>query len=206
MYSNLFYSFTFRHFGIQLPSHDFYMQNYVSIGVDALVTYNFHKARESPFYLISSRIINKLIYFRWVIFLWICLYEESTFMIWCLIFNWYCYPWLFNHKSFNPGGCIKSQIFPRTQLLIINLMFNLIFQNSQFTSLTLIGMRGDTFRSLSFMSAEFFQRFINFQIFQINLIDVNFHLRKSLEIFTVSRSAIWRHLLKGSLGFPIIFP
>ena len=22
----------FRHFGIQLPSHDFYMQNYVSIG------------------------------------------------------------------------------------------------------------------------------------------------------------------------------
>ena len=52
------------HFGIQLPSHDFYMQNYISIGVDALVTYNFHKARESPFYLISSRIINKLIYFR----------------------------------------------------------------------------------------------------------------------------------------------
>ena len=135
MYSNLFYSFTFRHFGIQLPSHDFYMQNYVSIGVDALVTYNFHKARESPFYLISSRIINKLIYFRWVIFSWICLYEESTFMIWCLIFNWYCYPWLFNHKSFNPGGCIKSQIFPRTQLLIINLMFNPIFQNSQFTTL-----------------------------------------------------------------------
>merc|ERR1712038_2225451 len=55
----------FRHFGIQLPSHDFYMQNYVSIGVDALVTYNFHKARESPFYLISSRIINKLIYFSY---------------------------------------------------------------------------------------------------------------------------------------------
>jgi len=55
----------YRHFGIQLPSHDFYMQNYVSIGVDALVTYNFHKARESPFYLISSRIINKLIYFSY---------------------------------------------------------------------------------------------------------------------------------------------
>ena len=54
----------YRHFGIQLPSHTFHMQNYVSIGVDALVTYNFHKARESPFYLISSRIINKLIYFR----------------------------------------------------------------------------------------------------------------------------------------------
>lgn len=55
----------YRHFGIQLPSHDFYMQNYISIGVDALVTYNFHKARESPFYLISSRIINKLIYFSY---------------------------------------------------------------------------------------------------------------------------------------------
>ena len=41
------------------------MNNYLSIGVDALVTYNFHKARESPFYLISSRIINKLIYFSY---------------------------------------------------------------------------------------------------------------------------------------------
>lgn len=55
----------FRHFGIQLPSTTFHMQNYVSIGVDALVTYNFHRARESPFYLISSRIINKLIYFSY---------------------------------------------------------------------------------------------------------------------------------------------
>ena len=55
----------FRHFGIQLPSHEFHMQNYLSIGVDALVTYNFHKARESPFYLISSRIINKFIYFSY---------------------------------------------------------------------------------------------------------------------------------------------
>ena len=55
----------YRHFGIRLPSHTFFMQNYLSIGVDALVTYNFHKARESPFYLISSRIINKLIYFSY---------------------------------------------------------------------------------------------------------------------------------------------
>ena len=55
----------FRHFGIQLPSHEFHMQNYLSIGVDALVTYNFHKARESPFYVISSRIINKFIYFSY---------------------------------------------------------------------------------------------------------------------------------------------
>ena len=47
--------------GITLPSQEIYMQNYLSIGVDALVTYNFHKARESPFYVISSRLINKFI-------------------------------------------------------------------------------------------------------------------------------------------------
>ena len=41
------------------------MQNYLSIGVDALVTYNFHKARESPFYVMSSRLINKFIYFSY---------------------------------------------------------------------------------------------------------------------------------------------
>ena len=41
------------------------MQNYLSIGVDALVTYNFHKARESPFYFMSSRLINKLLYFTY---------------------------------------------------------------------------------------------------------------------------------------------
>ncbi|XP_075166519.1 diacylglycerol kinase epsilon [Haematobia irritans] len=37
--------------------------NYFSMGVDALVTYNFHKTRESKFYVLSSRIFNKLIYF-----------------------------------------------------------------------------------------------------------------------------------------------
>ena len=51
--------------GIKLPSQTIYMQNYLSIGVDALVTYNFHKARESPFYFMSSRLINKLIYFSY---------------------------------------------------------------------------------------------------------------------------------------------
>ena len=55
--------FTFS--GIKLPSQTIYMQNYLSIGVDALVTYNFHKARESPFYFMSSRLINKLIYFSY---------------------------------------------------------------------------------------------------------------------------------------------
>ena len=54
-----------RHLRIRLPASTVYMNNYLSIGVDALVTHNFHKARESPFYLISSRIINKLIYFSY---------------------------------------------------------------------------------------------------------------------------------------------
>jgi len=54
-----------RHLRIRLPKSTLLMNNYLSIGVDALVTYNFHKARESPFYLFSSRIINKLIYFSY---------------------------------------------------------------------------------------------------------------------------------------------
>ena len=54
-----------RHLRIRLPTSTVYMNNYLSIGVDALVTHNFHKARESPFYLFSSRIINKLIYFSY---------------------------------------------------------------------------------------------------------------------------------------------
>jgi len=54
-----------RHLRIRLPRTTILMNNYLSIGVDALVTFNFHKARESPFYLISSRIINKLIYFSY---------------------------------------------------------------------------------------------------------------------------------------------
>lgn len=40
-----------------------FMYNYCSIGVDALVTLNFHKARQSAFYVIKSKIINKLLYF-----------------------------------------------------------------------------------------------------------------------------------------------
>lgn len=40
-----------------------FMQNYFSIGVDALVTYNFHKTRENKSIPFSGRIFNKLIYF-----------------------------------------------------------------------------------------------------------------------------------------------
>uniref|UniRef100_A0A1B6C2W1 Diacylglycerol kinase n=2 Tax=Clastoptera arizonana TaxID=38151 RepID=A0A1B6C2W1_9HEMI len=42
--------------------HALHMYNYVSIGVDAQVTLDFHKTRESKFYIFSSRIFNKLLY------------------------------------------------------------------------------------------------------------------------------------------------
>jgi len=54
-----------RHLRIRLPTSTILLNNYLSIGVDALVTFNFHKARESPFYIMPSRVINKLIYFSY---------------------------------------------------------------------------------------------------------------------------------------------
>ncbi|XP_067006529.1 diacylglycerol kinase epsilon isoform X2 [Anabrus simplex] len=51
-----------RHLGIRLPSRQLFMYNYISIGVDAQVTLDFHRTRESPFYLFSSRLFNKLLY------------------------------------------------------------------------------------------------------------------------------------------------
>ena len=49
-----------RHLGITMPSRTLMMNNYLSVGVDALVTLNFHRTRESPFYIISSRLFNKV--------------------------------------------------------------------------------------------------------------------------------------------------
>jgi hypothetical protein len=51
----------YRHLGIRLPVQNMFMYNYLSVGVDAQVTLDFHRARESPFYIISSRLINKVI-------------------------------------------------------------------------------------------------------------------------------------------------
>lgn len=45
------------------PDRKMFMYNYCSVGVDALVTLNFHKARASAFYLIKSKIMNKFLYF-----------------------------------------------------------------------------------------------------------------------------------------------
>jgi diacylglycerol kinase (ATP) len=53
----------YRHLGIRLPVRNMFMYNYLSVGVDAQVTLDFHHARESPFYIISSRLINKVIKF-----------------------------------------------------------------------------------------------------------------------------------------------
>jgi len=39
-----------------------FMYNYISVGVDAQVTLDFHRTRESRFYLFSHRIFNKLLY------------------------------------------------------------------------------------------------------------------------------------------------
>ncbi|XP_067128427.1 diacylglycerol kinase epsilon isoform X2 [Centruroides vittatus] len=51
-----------RHLGIQRPPKEIYMNNYASVGVDALVALNFHKTRESKLYFYGSRLLNKFLY------------------------------------------------------------------------------------------------------------------------------------------------
>ncbi|XP_020280420.1 diacylglycerol kinase epsilon isoform X2 [Pseudomyrmex gracilis] len=48
--------------GFRGANRSLFMYNYISVGVDAQVTLNFHRTRESRFYLFSHRIFNKLLY------------------------------------------------------------------------------------------------------------------------------------------------
>ncbi|KAF7282525.1 hypothetical protein GWI33_002561 [Rhynchophorus ferrugineus] len=52
-----------RHLGIRMPNKTYYMYNYLSVGADAQVALNFHKTRDSAFYIYGSRLFNKLLYF-----------------------------------------------------------------------------------------------------------------------------------------------
>ncbi|CAL1543259.1 unnamed protein product [Lymnaea stagnalis] len=54
-----------KHFGFSRPSKTFIMNNYLSVGVDALVTLNFHKQRESWPAFFAHRFINKFCYFTY---------------------------------------------------------------------------------------------------------------------------------------------
>ncbi|ELU15181.1 hypothetical protein CAPTEDRAFT_217352, partial [Capitella teleta] len=56
-----------KHFGIRMPRKTLMMNNYASIGVDALVTLNFHRHRESRPILFGSRLINKNVYLSKVV-------------------------------------------------------------------------------------------------------------------------------------------
>ncbi|XP_011139591.1 diacylglycerol kinase epsilon [Harpegnathos saltator] len=51
-----------RGLGFRGTHRTLFMYNYISVGVDAQVTLNFHRTRESRFYLFSHRIFNKLLY------------------------------------------------------------------------------------------------------------------------------------------------
>lgn len=54
-----------KHFGIRMPMKHMIVNNYASIGVDALVALNFHRHRESQPMLFGSRFINKFWYFTY---------------------------------------------------------------------------------------------------------------------------------------------
>ncbi|XP_011305118.1 diacylglycerol kinase epsilon isoform X1 [Fopius arisanus] len=51
-----------RSLGFRGAQQRMFMYNYMSVGVDAQVALNFHRTRESRFYLFSHRIFNKLLY------------------------------------------------------------------------------------------------------------------------------------------------
>lgn len=53
---------TTKHLGLRIPTKTLYMYNYMGIGVDAQVALDFHKTRDSAFYIFGSRIFNKLLY------------------------------------------------------------------------------------------------------------------------------------------------
>ncbi|XP_076247982.1 diacylglycerol kinase epsilon isoform X2 [Calliopsis andreniformis] len=52
----------YRGLGLRDFHQTLYMYNYISVGVDAQVTLNFHRTRESRFYFYSNRLFNKLLY------------------------------------------------------------------------------------------------------------------------------------------------
>lgn len=61
---------------------ELFMYNYLSIGVDAQVTLDFHRARESPFYLFSNRMFNKASkneLFLIELSYFVCIFEKESF-------------------------------------------------------------------------------------------------------------------------------
>ncbi|XP_063229561.1 diacylglycerol kinase epsilon [Bacillus rossius redtenbacheri] len=51
-----------RHIRFRREPHQLFMYNYISFGVDAQVALDFHRARESRFYVFSNRLFNKMLY------------------------------------------------------------------------------------------------------------------------------------------------
>lgn len=54
-----------RHLGLKMPGKQLHISNYASIGVDALVTLNFHRKRSRMPRVLSGRLMNKLLFFHY---------------------------------------------------------------------------------------------------------------------------------------------